>query len=112
VEVHTEIRCHFIAWGFTNVTMYLTGIAHCNVSGLGFQTYLALDGTAIAGTQSTPLLANTAQNIATIITKTLSAENTLHTLSLYGVAQAGVTATWYGEASGLLSCRTGFTISK
>jgi hypothetical protein len=111
VLIDADTTCYFIAWGFTNITMFMTGTAHCNVSGAGFVSHLFLDGVSIAGSQSTPLLANTATNITTVISKTLPAENRLHSLALYGAAQPGVTATWYGEASRLLSCRVGFTLS-
>jgi hypothetical protein len=111
VLIDAETVCYFIAWGFTNITMFMTGTAHCNVSGAGFVSHLFLDGVSIAGAQSTPLLANTATNITTVISKTLPAQDTLHSLALYGAAQPGVTATWYGEASRLMSCRTGYTIA-
>jgi hypothetical protein len=111
VLIDAETVCYFIAWGFTNITMFMTGTAHCDVSGAGFVSHLFLDGVSIAGSQSTPLLANTATNITTVISKTLPAQDTLHSLALYGAAQPGVTATWYGEASHLMSCRTGYTIA-
>jgi hypothetical protein len=111
VPISAAAECYFIAWGFTTVTMYMAGTAHCNVSGQGFVTYLYLDGVALVGTQSTPLLASTATNISAVRSQRLPAENRVHTVSLFGAAQPGVTATWYGEASGLRSCRVGYTLS-
>jgi hypothetical protein len=110
VELHPEIQCYFIAWGFTQVALACTGVAETNTDNAGFFSVLTLDGVHVAGTFTTASKANYSHNIATSITKTLSAVNQLHQVSLYGSAQAGTTATWHGE-SGVLACRTQFTIS-
>jgi hypothetical protein len=111
VELNAEIRCWFIAWGFTNITMTMTGTAYSNVSGSGFTSYLALDGVGVAGIHTTAVTANVHQNITTVISKTLAAQDTLHYLTIYGLTMPGTSATWYGEPGGNLSCRTGFTIA-
>jgi hypothetical protein len=111
VELHQEIRTYFIAWGFTNVTMTMTGTAYSNVSGVGFTSLLALDGVAVAGTHTTAVSANVHLNIATVVTKALPAWDGLHWITVHGLAQSGTTATWHGEPGGLLSCRTGVTIA-
>jgi hypothetical protein len=111
VELHQEIRCYFITWGFTNVTMSMTGTAYSNTSGVGFTSLLVLDDVEIAGTHTTAVTANVHLNIATVVTKTLPAEDTLHYITIRGLAQPGTTATWHGDPGGLLACRTGITIS-
>jgi hypothetical protein len=112
VEVHDEIRSYFIAWGFTNIIMTITGTAYSNAPGIGFWSYLALDGVPLAGIHTSTSAANTHLNITTVTTKTLPAENTLHTLTLFGqVIGTGGVATWQGEAGGVVACRTGITIA-
>jgi len=114
VELNTEIRSYFIAWGFTNVTMTLTGTAYSNTSGTGFASYLVLDGEGLSGTLTSAITANVHLNIATAITKQLPAENKLHAVTMHGVVVSGIessTITWYGDAARILSCRTAVTIS-
>lgn len=112
VEVHPEIRCYFIAWGFTNITMTLTGSVYSTATfPIAIISFLALDGVAISGTQTSAMQGGPRINIATGITKTLAAQDTLHFLSLYGLTQTGGSATWEGEASGVTSCRVAFTIA-
>jgi hypothetical protein len=110
VELHAEIRCFFIAWGFTQVQMGITGAAVVNLAGAGFTSVIALDGMQIAGMPIIAANANEFHNITTVITKTLTAANQLHVLSLYGLTSTGSVATWHGEP-GIQACRTFFTIS-
>jgi hypothetical protein len=110
-ELHQEVRCLFIAWGFTNVQLTITGSAYSAVGGTGLSSYLVLDGVGITGIHTTSLMANVHVNIATTIGRTLAAEDTLHYLTIHGAVIAGGTATWHGEPGGYLSCRTGITIA-
>jgi hypothetical protein len=111
IELHPEIRTWFIAWGFTSLTMTMTGTAYSNVSGVGFTSLLALDGVVIGGTHTTAVTANVHMNIATVIQKALAAQDTLHNISIHGLVQAGAMATWHGEPGNLLACRTGVTLA-
>jgi hypothetical protein len=111
VELHPEIRAWFIAWGFAAVTLTMTGTAYSNQSGVGFSSYLALDGELVAGTHTTAVTANVHMNIASAIPRNLVAANVLHNISIYGVVQSGATATWHGESGAQLACRTGVTLS-
>jgi hypothetical protein len=108
VELHQEIRCYFIAWGFTNITMTLTGTAYSTV---GFSSYLVLDEVAIAGTYISPTAADVHLNIATGIAKSLPPADTLHVLTMYGQVWAPGTATWWGDPNDIEVCRTGFTLA-
>jgi hypothetical protein len=111
VEVHPEIRCYFIAWGFTNITMTMTGSAYVNPAGHSFTSFLTLDGVGVAAITLGASATNVRTNITSVATRTLPAQDMIHTLSLYGAVSAGGTATWEGEPSGLFSARVGVTIA-
>jgi hypothetical protein len=112
IEVHDEIRCYFITWGFTNVSLTLTGAVYSTASfPIAIISYLALDQVEQVGIATSALQAGPRLNIACGITKTLAAQDMLHMITLHGLTQSGGSATWDGEASGITSCRMTFTIS-
>jgi hypothetical protein len=111
VEIHGEIRCWFIAWGFTNVTMMMTGTVYTHTDWSSANSFLALDNVPIVGTHSSAPIGGIYLNIAAVSAQTLAAQDTLHWLSIMGNVQTGGTATWSGEASGVASCRVTCTIA-
>lgn len=110
VEIHDEIRCYFIAWGFTQVQMGITGSAYTNTPYASWGSFLALDFEIVAGSPGLTAQGQHRSNIGTSITKVLGASNNLHMITLYGNTVAPAVVTWHGEA-GVLACRTHFTIS-
>jgi hypothetical protein len=112
VEVHGEIRCYFIAWGFTNLTMSMTGSVYSTATfPIAVISYLALDDTVIQGMHLSAMNTGARLNLATGTTKTLAASDTLHSLSIHGLVQAGGGATWEGDAGGQTACRVSITIA-
>jgi hypothetical protein len=102
VEVHDEIRAHFLTWGWNAVEIALDGmvIVAPNSSAT---TYLALDATlasAAATDNSTawPITGNIAQ------AKTIMPSWGRHWVTLYG-ATTGATQTWQGDINDVSTCR-------
>jgi hypothetical protein len=109
VELEPEIRSHFLAWAPASVVMGLQGVALANTTGTVFNSLLTLDGVPVSGVHVGGAPAGNVTNVATSVTRSDLAEG-FHTISLYGQVNTG-TATWHGEAAGVLSCRTYFLIT-
>jgi hypothetical protein len=110
IELHPEMRCHFLSWGGRAVILGIQGTAYTNVNAKGFHTWVWLDNASVSGTYVFAPYASVHTNIHTSITKAVT--EGAHTVTMWVKVDSGGSTTWFGQTpGGGEGCKTYFMVS-